>query len=133
MGLKTVEKKVEDRRQKLHITEIELATQKQLVLELKAELQKAREEARMAREASRAAEVAAFERGILETEKRLAKEVARVCKEYCAEVWAESLNRVGVPVDSELRRAENIYISEDIWEVPEMLPPPVVGPLPPPE
>lgn len=128
MGLKTVEKKAKDRRQKLHITEIELATQKQLVLELKTELQKAREEARMAREASRAAEVAAFERGILETEKRLAKEVARVCKEYCAEV-----NRVGVPVDSELRRAENIYISEDIREVPEMLPPPVASPLPPPE
>ena len=126
MGLKTVEKQAEDRRQKLHITEIELATQKQLVLELKAELQKAREEAWMAREASRVAEVAAFERGILEIEKRLAKE-------YCTEVWVELLNQVGVPADSELRRAENIYISEDIWEVPEMLPPPVVGPLPPPE
>ena len=86
MGLKTVEKKAEDRRQKLHITEIELATQKQLVLELKAELQKAREEARMAREASRAAEVAAFERGVMETKTRLTEEVAGVCREYCGEV-----------------------------------------------
>ena len=43
-GLKTVEKQVKDQRQKLHVTEINLATEKQTVLDLKAALQKAKEE-----------------------------------------------------------------------------------------
>ena len=42
---KTVERQAKDQRQKLHITEIELATQRQLVLELKASLQKVKEAA----------------------------------------------------------------------------------------
>ena len=37
-GLKTAERQTEDQRQKLHLTEIDLATQKQLVIDLKAEL-----------------------------------------------------------------------------------------------
>ena len=71
----------------------------------------------MAKEASRATEMVALKRGVLETETRLAKEVVGVCKEYCAEVQVESLNRVGVPTNSEMRRAENIYFPEDIQEV----------------
>ena len=43
------------------------------------------------------------------------------------------LNRVRVPTDSELRRVENIFFSEDIREVPTTLLPPVTDPLPPPE
>ena len=41
--MKTVKKQAEDQRQQLHITEIDLATQKQLVMDLKAELQKVKE------------------------------------------------------------------------------------------
>ena len=37
-GLKTMERQMEDQHQKLHITEINLATKKQIVLNLKAEL-----------------------------------------------------------------------------------------------
>ena len=37
-SLKTAKKQAKDQRQKLHITEIELATQKQLVLELRSNL-----------------------------------------------------------------------------------------------
>ena len=37
-GLKTVERQAEDQCQKLHLTEIDLATQKQLVIDLKVEL-----------------------------------------------------------------------------------------------
>ena len=70
-GLKTIERQAEDQRQKLHITKIELATQKQLVLELKADLQKAKKEARMAKEDSGAAEMVAFKRAILEIDMRL--------------------------------------------------------------
>ena len=44
-GLKTVERQAEDQRQKLHLTEIDLATQKQLVIDLKVKLQKAKEAA----------------------------------------------------------------------------------------
>ena len=43
-GLKTAEKQAEDQRQKLHVTEINLAIEKQTVLDLKAALQKAKEE-----------------------------------------------------------------------------------------
>ena len=84
------------------------------MLKLRVDLQKAKDEARMAKEASGAAKVAAFERGILETKTRLIEEVAGVYRDYCVEVWAESLNWAGVPADLELRRAENIYFPEGI-------------------
>ena len=54
-GLKTTERQMEDQHQKLHITEINLATEKQTILDLKAELQKTKEVARVAREAAEAA------------------------------------------------------------------------------
>ena len=43
IGLKTAEAQAEDQRKLLYQTEIELATLKQLALDLKAELQKAKE------------------------------------------------------------------------------------------
>ena len=42
-GLKTTEKQVEDIRKELHYFEINLATEKQMVIELHEELRKARE------------------------------------------------------------------------------------------
>ena len=83
----------------------------------------------MAREASEAEETTSYERGVLETETRLAEEVAGVCRVYCAETWAKALNRAGVPTDFELRSAENIFFPEDIREVSMRLPPPVADPL----
>ena len=68
----------------------------------------------MAREASKAAEATSYERGVLETETRLAEEVAGVCRDYYTETWAEALNQVGIPVDSELKRIENVFFPEDI-------------------
>ena len=44
-GLKTMEKQFEDIRKQLHYTEINMATEKQLVTELREELRKAREAA----------------------------------------------------------------------------------------
>ena len=38
VGLKTVERQADDQRQKLHLTEIDLATQMQMVIDLKAKL-----------------------------------------------------------------------------------------------
>ena len=69
-------------RQKQHVTEINLAIEKQLVLDLKAQLQKAKEAARVAREAVEAAVKAPYERGVLN---RLTEEVVVVCRDYCTE------------------------------------------------
>ena len=83
----------------------------------------------MAREVSEAEETTSNERGVLETETRLAEEVAGVCRDYCVETWAEALNQAQVPVDFELRSAENIFFPEDIREVAMTLLPPVADPL----
>ena len=70
-GLKTVETQAEDQRKLLYTTEIELATQKQFVMDLKAELQKVKDEpkeaARVAKEATTAMEIASYERGVEDT------------------------------------------------------------------
>ena len=87
----------------------------------------------MAREASEAMETASYERVVQETEARLVEEVARVCRDYCAEVWAEALNQAGVPTDSELRKAEKTFFPKDIREVLATLPPHVADPFPPSE
>ena len=55
-SLKNVKAQVKDQRKKLHITEIELATQRQLVLELKANLEKAKEATRAVKEVVEALE-----------------------------------------------------------------------------
>ena len=131
MGLKTVKRQAKDQRQKLHITEIELDTQRQLVLDLKVKLKKARESAQVVKEVSEAAEMASYEQGVQETEGRLAKELTVVCRDYCSEVWAKALNRAEFSTTSEWRLAENVYYLEDIWEAPTMLPSPAVLALPP--
>ena len=59
-GLKTAEKQAEDQCQKLHVTEINLATKKQAALDLKATLQKAKEETQLAKEAAEAKKRAAY-------------------------------------------------------------------------
>ena len=87
----------------------------------------------MSREAAKATEEAAYERGMEDTEKMLAKEVAEVCRDYCTETWAEALNRARVPVDSELRKAESVFFPEAIKEAPTDLPPTIALSLPFPE
>ena len=78
----------------------------------------------MAQEAAKAAETAAYERGILETEARLTAKVTVVCRDYCTETYFQALDRAGIPVDSDLRRANQVYYPEDIREDPIALPPP---------
>lgn len=67
------------------MTEINLATEKQAILDLKAQLQQAKEAAQVAREAVEAMVKASYERGVLDMENRLTKEVAVVCRDYCTE------------------------------------------------
>ena len=63
-GLRTTEKQFEDMRKQLHYTEINLATEKQLVTELREELRKAREAAQLLKEAAEAEKQATYTLGV---------------------------------------------------------------------
>ena len=64
-------------------TEINLATEKQLVMELREELQKAREAIQLIKEAVEAEKQAAYTLGVEETQVRLTEELSTVSREYC--------------------------------------------------
>jgi len=101
VGLKNVQDQAEDQRKKLYHTEIKLATAKQQVLKLKAELQRAKDVTLMTEEAAEASKQASYDLGVQETEVCLVDELAEVCRDYCQEVWMEALNLVEVPATSE--------------------------------
>ena len=84
----------------MHITEINLATKKQAILDLKTKLQKAKEVARVAREAAKDLVKAFYERGVQDMEARLLEEVAVVCRDYCTKSWGVAMDRARVPTDS---------------------------------
>ena len=83
-GLKTIEKQVEDLRKQLHYNEINLATEKQLVTELRKELKKAREVVQLVKEAAEAEKQAAYTLRVDETQARLTEELTIVCRDYCS-------------------------------------------------
>ena len=99
-GLKTTEKQVEDLRKQLHYTEINLATEKQLVTDFREELRKAREAVQSVKEAAEAKKQAAYTLGVEETQARLIEELFAVCREYCSISWGKALDAVGVPMGS---------------------------------
>ena len=115
-GLKTTEKQFEDIRKQLHYTKINLATDKQLVTELREELRKAREAARLLKEAVDAKKQAAYTLGMEETQARLTEEFSVVARDYCDISWGKALDVAGVPADSGLRRPESIYYDPKIRE-----------------
>ena len=41
-----------------------------------------------------------------------------VYKEYCGISWGKALDAIGVPVDSDLRKPENVYYDLEIRELP---------------
>ena len=67
----------------LYQTEIELATSRQLVMELKADLQKAKEAAQLAKKATEAEKQESYLLGVEETQVKLTEELAKVCRDYC--------------------------------------------------
>ena len=81
VDLKTVERQAKEQRQKLHSTEIDLATQKQMVVDLQVELQKAKEEIQLAKEATEAEKKTSYQLSVEETEIRLAEEILEVCRD----------------------------------------------------
>ena len=66
-SLKTTEKQVEEICKELHYSEINLATEKQMMTELREELHKAREAAQLLKEATEAEKQAAYDLGVQET------------------------------------------------------------------
>ena len=81
VGLKTVERQADDQRQKLHLTEIDLATQMQMVIDLKAKLQKAKNVVQLAKEVVEAEKKVAYALSMEETQARLTEELAEVCRD----------------------------------------------------
>ena len=108
------------------MTETNLATEKQTVLDLRAVLQKTEEEVRQAkeevqltREAAEAEKKASYQLGAEETEARLSEEIPEVCKEYCSISWAHALDAAGIPADSALRLPGNVFFPPEIQENPD--------------
>ena len=100
-------------------SEEKLTAEQQAVSTLKVELARTKEEARLAREAAEKAMAASYDRGVHDTEVRLAEEVAAVCREYIATSWGVALDHAAIPTDSDLRKAENIFFPEDVREIPD--------------
>ena len=98
--------------------EINLATEKQAVLDLKAALQKAKEETQLAKEAAEAEKRVAYQLGVEETQVRLVEELSEVCRDYCSITWDKALSVVGVLADSAWRLPENVFYPPENREVP---------------
>ena len=70
-------------RKELHYSEINLATEKQMVTELREELHKARETTQLFKEATEAEKQAVYALGVQETQSRLTEEFSAVARDYC--------------------------------------------------
>ena len=77
-GLKTMVRQFKEMRKELHYSEINLATKKQMVTELR----KARETAQLFKEAAEAEKQATYALGVQETRSRLTKEFFAVARDY---------------------------------------------------
>ena len=102
-GLKTTEKQAEGLRKKLHYCEINLATEKQMVKDLREELHKAKKAAQLLKEAAKAEKQASYALGVQETQSRLTEEFSSLARDYCDITWGKALDAAGIPVDSSLR------------------------------
>ena len=127
-GLKTTEKQVEDIRKELHYCDINLATEKQMVIEFREELCKAREAAQLLKEATEAEKQATYDLGVQETQSHLTEEFSAVARDYCDITWGKTLDVTGVLADSVLRRPESIFYDSDICELLGSKSPPLEHP-----
>ena len=67
----------------MHYNEINLATKKQLVTELRKELRKAREAVQLVKEAAKVEKQAAYMFRVEKTQARLTEEFSLICRDYC--------------------------------------------------
>ena len=117
VGLKTMGRQFEEVRKQLNYTEINMATEKQMVTELREELRKAREAAQLFKEAAAAEKQAAYTFGVQEIQGRLTEEFFVVARDYCDISWGKALDVAGIPADSSQRRPESIYYDLDIHKL----------------
>ena len=82
-GLKTTEKQAEGLLKELHYCEINLATERQTVKDLREELSKAKEAAQLIKQAAEAEKQASYALGVQETQSRLTEEFSAVARDYC--------------------------------------------------
>ena len=101
-GLKTTERQAEDLRKELHYCEINLATEKQLVKNLREELHNAKEAAQLLKEAAKVEKQAAYALGVQETQSRLIEEFSSIARNYYDITWGKALDAAGIPADSSL-------------------------------
>ena len=116
-GLKTTERQFEEVCKELHYSEINLATEKQIVTELREELHKAREATQLFKEAAETEKQAAYTLGMEETQAKLTEELSAVVRNYCDISWAKALDAAGIPADFGLRQSKSIYYDPDIPEL----------------
>ena len=105
-------------RKELHYSEINLATEKQMVTKFREELHKAREAAQLLKEATEAEKQAAYALGVQETQNRLTEEFSTVARDYCDISQGKALDVARIPADSSLRLPKSIYYDPDIRELP---------------
>ena len=117
-SLMTTEKQAETLRSELHLCEINLAIERQMVKDLHEELRKAKEAAQLLKEAAEAEKQALYALGMQETQSRLTEEFSSVARDYCDITWEKALDAAGVSADSSLRRPESIYYNPDIPALP---------------
>ena len=115
--MKTTKRQFEEVRKELHYSEINLATEKQMVIELREELRKAREAAQLLKEATEVKKQAAYTLGVQETQSRLTEEFSAVARDYCDITWGKAFDVARILVDSDLRRPESVYYDPDICEL----------------
>ena len=89
-----------------------------MVVDLQAKLQMAKEKVQLAREAAEVEKKASYQLGVEETEIRFAKELSKVCRDYCDMTWDKALTAAGVPADFALRLPGSIYYHPQIREIP---------------
>ena len=70
------------------------------------EVEKAKDQAEKAREE---AELQGYDIGVVEIKKALRVEVSGVYRNYCLQIWNETLSQAGVKASSILRKTESIY------------------------
>ena len=80
-----------------------MATEKQLVTELREELREAREAAQLFKETAEAEKQASYTLGVQETQGRLTEEFSVVARDYCDISWGKALDVTEIPANSNLR------------------------------
>ncbi|XP_075640333.1 uncharacterized protein LOC142612094 [Castanea sativa] len=118
-NLKTMKTQIEGQRKLLHEKDDELSRAQRERSDLEKELALMKEEASSFHRSLQAAKQTSYEEGVANTEEQLTEAFAALCREYCQKVWGEALNVAGVPLSSDLRKSENVWLPLEIQEIEE--------------